>query len=90
MKIEMKQQAELNSSEKNYRVKDLYLASFLHSQNKELITIEREHSTCWFVFSNRKACESQAVLFWAGKAEGNISQFTNSLKTLKNLIFSQE
>ncbi len=73
-----------------WRVKDLYLGAFIYSQGKELITIERENGTCWFVFANKKSCEELASLYWSRKARlDDAKSLSDSIRSLKDLIYSQ-
>lgn len=78
--------------EKNneYRVKDLYLAAFLYSQQKELINIERENQVCWFVFADKTTCEASAEQYWSNRATGKIKAFTDAIRSLKDLIFANK
>jgi len=74
-----------------YRVKDLYLAAFIYSQQKELITIERESGVCWFIFANKKSCEELSKLYWSRKARlDDAKSLSDSIRSLKDLIFAQK
>lgn len=72
----------------NYRVKDLYLAAYLYGEGLEMCGIEREGRVCWFTFVNKKRCEELAILYWKNQASSKIKNFTDAIRTLKDLIYS--
>lgn len=72
-----------------YKVKDLYLAAFLHAQGKELLITERDNNICWFTFADKTSCEALARLYWSDKATSKTKSLVDSIRTLKDLIFSQ-
>ncbi len=71
-----------------YRCRDLYLASFIYSQGQEFIKIERLGNICWFIFKDKSSCDQLESLFWANKASANPRSFSDSIRTLKSLIFT--
>ena len=71
-------------------VKDLYEAGYLQATKKTLIRLERENNFFWFVFQDKADCEKLAASYWAGTAVGNIKDFADSLKTLKERLFSHK
>lgn len=73
-----------------FRVKDLYLAAFLHSQGKVLLSVERDGDVCWFVFPDKGSCEKLADQYWGGRATSGAKVLVDSIRTLKDLIFSQK
>lgn len=78
--------------EKNdiYRVKDLYLASFLYSQRKRLLRVEREGATCWFIFADKSSCEALEGLYWTNEGVTQVKSLVDSIRTLKDLIFAKK
>lgn len=72
-----------------YRVKDLYLASYLYSQQKNM-RIERESGVCWFIFEDKKNCEELAQLYWTNTATGKVKALTDAIRSLKDLIFAHK
>jgi hypothetical protein len=74
---------------KEYKTKDIFEASWLYSQNIPLLRLEPDNSYFYFVFSENDNCLMLSSQYWTQKAEGNIKAFVNSLKTLKDLVFSR-
>lgn len=72
-----------------FRTKDLSEASLLLTKDNQLLEIERDGNTCWFVFEDRKACEELSNQFWFGKCLVNAKSFYEAMNTLKNRIFSR-
>jgi hypothetical protein len=75
---------------KEYKTKDIFEAAWIYSQNIELLNLEKDGAYSWFVFANENSCKKLSVDYWSQKAVGNIKYFVNSLKTLKDLIFSKK
>lgn len=71
-----------------FRTKDLYLAAFIYSQNTELIKVERDNQTCWFIFTDKALCEELQNLYWAGKGTATPKALTDAIRSLKDLIFA--
>lgn len=72
-----------------YRVKDLYLAAYLYSQKVELVDVERSDAVCWFLFKDLLKCEQLAKEYWTSKGSVIAKEYTDALRTLKDLIFSK-
>jgi len=72
-----------------YKTKDIFEGAYLHSLKITLTRLEPDTHYFWFVFDNKKGCESLASSYWSGIATGNIKDFVNSYKTLKDLVFSR-
>lgn len=75
---------------KEYKTKDIFEASWLYSQNIALLRLEPDKSYSYFVFSNSEFCQTLSNDYWTQKAHGNIKGYVNSLKTLKDLVFSRK
>ena len=73
-----------------FKIKDLYLAAFLYAEGKELISTEREGSVYWFLFADKESCEELANLYWGNKIAIKAKAFVDSIRTLKDLIFSRK
>ncbi len=74
----------------NYRSKDIFEASWIYSQNIPFLGLEPDGKYFWFVFENKNIVEPLASQYWSQKATGNIKYFVNSLKTLKDFVFSKK
>lgn len=73
-----------------YLVKDLYEAAYLQSIKQPLLRLKKEADFFWFVFQDKEICEILASGYWSGKAEGNIKDFADSIKNLKERLFAQK
>lgn len=73
-----------------YKTKDIFEAAWIYSQEITLLELEENGDYFWFVFKNKDTCEKLSSDYWTQKSIGNIKQFVNSLKTLKDLIFSKK
>lgn len=59
-----------NNGQYNYwKTKDLHLASYIYSQQIDLIKVERENKTCWFYFRDGIKCEELQSLYWSNKGQ---------------------
>jgi hypothetical protein len=74
---------------KEYKTKDIFEGAFLHSQKNQLLRLEPDNHYFWFVFEEKEKCERLSSAYWSGSAIGNIKDFVNSYKTLKDLVFSK-
>jgi hypothetical protein len=72
-----------------YRTKDLAEAAFLYASRKKLIKLENEEGKFWFVFQGLVSCEKLANSFWRKEARVNAKEFSDALRTLKDLIFNR-
>ena len=73
---------------KEFKTKDLYLASFLFAKEKVLARVDREKNICWFVFKDIN--EEMINKFWSGQAECEAKTFSDAIRTLKDRIFSEK
>ena len=71
-----------------YKTKDLAEAGALIIKKQQMIKIEREGRTCWFIFDNKKECESLSNQFFFGEFLVNARDYHEALNRLKNRIFS--
>lgn len=72
-----------------YKTKDLAEAAALIVQKIPLKSIERNQSTCWFVFENKPDCEKFSNMFFFGELLVNAREFHEAITRLKNRIFSR-
>ncbi len=72
--------------ENSTKIKDLYLAAFAYSKGKRLIKMERDGRTCWFLFEK---CDDLVDEYWTDVALWKIKTYADSIRTLKDLIYSQ-
>lgn len=79
-----------NNKDNIYRTKDIFEASWIYSQNIPLLRMEPDGNYFWFVFNDPISSQKLSTTYWSQQATGNIKQFVNSLKTLKDLVFSQK
>lgn len=75
--------------ENYYRTKDLAEASFLYASNKKLIRVENDNGKIWFIFDDKASCERLANSFWSKDAIVNAKEFSDAIRTLKDIIFSR-
>lgn len=80
----------MSKQEKTHKTKDIFEASYIHSQNVKLQSLEPDIRYSWFVFEDKEKCERLSNDYWSENAEGNIKHFVNSYKTLKDLVFSRK
>lgn len=71
-----------------YRTKDIGESASLIVKNQTLIRIDREGRICWFIFNNRRECESLSNNFFFGELSVNAREYYEALNRLKNRIFS--
>jgi hypothetical protein len=70
------------------KVKDLSYGAVLKSQGYKLESIAWDGNVAWFVFLDDGTAESKLTAFINGDLKGNIKKFDEALKTLKQMLFS--
>lgn len=73
---------------KEYRTKDLGLASAILAKGIKLLRIERESDICWFIFNETDATPV-AENYWSGELQIDAKSYNEAMRTLKTRIFSQ-
>ena len=74
--------------EKDFRVKDLYLASYLFASKKKLVSLEKESTSYYvFVFEDVPGCTALVESYWRQEAEVNLFDYLNALRNLKDRLF---
>ena len=81
----------MDNNSDEYLVKDLYEASFLYAKEIKLLGLRDAGKYLWFVFENKKECESLANDYWSGNATVNAKKLTDAkqkkqAKVVKNQI----
>jgi len=73
----------------NYRTKDMYEAAFLVAKKNRLLNFKKDsvRDFYWFVFD--ESCEEQSQEYWQGEASINAKVFVDSIRSLKDRIFSK-
>ncbi len=72
----------------NSRIKDLYLAALLYAKGQKLLSVDRQGKLCWFVFQDKALCEQLQQQFFAKSVFVNAREYADSIRTLKDLVFS--
>lgn len=72
-----------------YRTKDLATASFLYASNKKLIKTDQDNGRVWFIFEDKPSCDVLVNSFWRKEAVVNAKEFSDAIRTLKDLIFNK-
>lgn len=70
-----------------YKTKDLAEASALLVCGKNLISMIREGSICFFIFKDKVSCEKLSNEFFFGKMQVNARDFYETMVRLKSRIF---
>jgi hypothetical protein len=73
-----------------YKTKDIFEAAWIYSKDVPLLHLEPDGKYFWFAFDDLKTCTDLSSSYWSQTATGSIKAFVNSLKTLKDLIFSKQ
>jgi hypothetical protein len=73
-----------------HKTKDIFEAAYIYSQDIVLSSLEPDTHYFWFVFTPGDKARELSNSYWSGKAIGNIKRFVDSLKTLKDLVFSRK
>jgi hypothetical protein len=69
----------------NYQTKDFNEASVLLSHKLPLIAVRRE-GPCFFVFEGHSKALQLSEAFWRGDLRGNIREFVDAQRRIKDLI----
>lgn len=70
--------------------KDLAVAALWYAKGIVLKRVDRLGSVCWFVFGNPSVCLQLQSMFFSKQVEVNAKEYSDALRTLKNLVFSGE
>ncbi len=72
----------------SYKTKDLPESGYLLTQGVELLGIENENGTCWFIFRDKNDSKELVHDFWNGEAVVPARKYFESLQSLKSRIFA--
>ena len=73
-----------------YRCRDIFLASFLLTNHKRLVTLKPERGAFWFLFADRKSCEKLAQKYVVGDSKVPIRRFISSFRSVKDILFMEK
>jgi len=73
-----------------FQTKDMYEAAFLYARRLKLSKLERAGSSFWFVFESKRDAEKLSDSYWAREADVNAKAYADSIRTLKDMIFSRK
>lgn len=79
-----------NKENEYYRTRDLAEAAMLIVCEQKLLNIEREGSTCWFIFSNKKVCEQLSSKYFFSEVLVNARDFHEICSRLKGRVFAKD
>ena len=75
--------------ENSYKTKDLYLGAYLYALDQKFLGIEGSYGKLFILFEDRISCEKLSKSYWRKEALINAKEFTDALRTLKDLIFNK-
>ena len=74
----------------NYRTRNLPEAAMLIVNGQQLLTIERDGSICWFIFSNKEICDQLSNKYYFAEVLVNARVFYEACSRLKGRVFARE
>lgn len=72
-----------------YRTRDLAESSALIVYKQQLLRMEQEGHTYWFVFVNKNECEQISSRYFFGELLVSAREFKETMDRLKNRIFAK-
>lgn len=69
--------------------KDLHIAALCYAKGLKLDRIERQGRVCWFLFVDKKRGEKLQQDFITKSVDVNAKDYSDALRTLKDLLFAQ-
>lgn len=78
----------MQKNENEYATRDLYESAFLFASNQKLLRLDKDGSCYWFVFDEASYCEYLVDLFWRRKAPIDAKTYADSIRSLKDRIFT--
>lgn len=82
----MQQQSNTNL----FATKDLYLSALCYAKGLKLERVDRQGRVCWFLFADKGRGEQLRQEFITKTVEVNAKDYSDALRTLKDLVFAQE
>lgn len=80
---------ETQNNNNSFVTKDLYLSALLYAKGLKLQKVNRQGRVCWFVFEDKEFSEQLRQKFITKEIDVNAKEFTEALRTLKDLVFEQ-
>ncbi len=81
---------DMDESRDKFQTKDLYEGAFLYASDCLLIGLEKgEKNQFWFVFKDKGQCQLLSNAYWSGEGAVKAIEFVDSIRKLKDRIFSQ-
>lgn len=74
---------------KEYKNCDLTLSSLFYAKHFELLRVDRQGDTCWFVFRDDGDCLEVETNFFARKESVIAKDYADAIRTLKDLVFQK-
>ncbi|HZQ29636.1 MAG TPA: DUF5659 domain-containing protein [Patescibacteria group bacterium] len=72
-----------------YSTKDIGEAAALLCASAKLLRLDGESNFYWFVFANRQQCQEISSKYWSSDLLVNAKSYQDSLRSLKDRLFSQ-
>jgi len=72
-----------------FKTKDIGEAAALYASGVKLLRLDRELNFFWFIFEKRNSIEI-SDLYWSGTLKVRAKEYNDSLKTLKDRLFSRK
>lgn len=69
--------------------KDLYLSALLYAKGIRLQKIDRQGRVCWFIFEDKNQSQLLYQKFIDKAVDVNAKDYTDALRTLKDLVFAE-
>ncbi|OGG13785.1 hypothetical protein A2773_01525 [Candidatus Gottesmanbacteria bacterium RIFCSPHIGHO2_01_FULL_39_10] len=79
----------MQNNNNSFVTKDLYLSALLYAKGVKLQKIDRQGRVCWFVFEDKSQSEQLRQKFITKSIDVNARDFTDALRTLKDLVFAE-
>lgn len=72
-----------------FYTKDLSEAAAMLCKKVILLRLEQEQNFYWFVFQDKEFCEQLSNAYWTGELQVSAKVYADSLKSLKERVFSR-
>ena len=78
-----------NEEKSLYYTKDLSEAGAILCQGTKLLRLEQEQNFYWFVFQDKNLCQQFSNAYWTNELRVSAKTYADSLKSLKERLFSR-
>lgn len=75
--------------ENTFEITDLYIAAYLYCKADGFQGLIPQGNAYLFVFKNHKRCSKLATEYLQGKSKVDAKKYSEAIKTLKGLVFSE-